>query len=756
MKRADTFLKNTFNNLFFFLTYFIILILSIAPAFAADSPFTSPTNWGATGLMETPTARVIDPGKYRAGLSQVDPYRYYYGTVSPLRGLEINGRLTEIIGVQNNLIDPNWKDYGNYKDKAFDLKYQFIREGKYWPALALSIMDPHGTRMYSGQYLVASKQIYPFDFTIGAGNGRFGKRPLPDKEFGVEIISDFSQWCSDAQMFGGIEFAPSKYFSFMVEYNPIQYEEQTNDPAQKKYFTDSVSSKINYGVRLKPVDWAQLDVSYQRGNQIGFNLSFPFDLEKPLIPIYDMLYAEDAEYKNNPLAGRISRGLYASGFRDIGVMIHDSEIWVEAANDHYYYNTRAIGIILQVLDQLLPDGIQRVYVILVERGIPIISFATDREDLHNFETGVFKVNEYLSLTDIKTNIYEIPEMPLSHKQYFTYGIKPELQLFLNDPSGFLKMRAGASGWLALHPWKGASLVAGAEVYPVNNISTVNEPLSIPVRSDFVEYLEKDMALSRLMFEQIGKTKYEIFGKFAAGLLETQYAGLDAEIAVPFFKGRILAGLSGSLVKKRDAANPFKLNNDDFSDHYDTEFLNARLNLPEVEMASDVKAGKFLAGDKGARITISKFFFNGVILSVWYSLTDTSGFSDPYNDGYHDKGIAISIPLRMFLGRDSRTVYDYSLSPWTRDVAQDIRHWTSLFDFIGRNTEIHLYKDRELLQSDSDYASNPRQNWHDGQSLVSSGRENQISITKFREIGKLKDPASAAAVRLKVFKQPDAE
>ena len=688
-------MKNTFKNLFLCLTFLIILILPSALSFAADDPFTSPANWGVTGLMETPTARVLEPGKYRVGASQVEPYRYYYGTVSPLPGLEINGRMTEILGTNSSPVDPRWKDYGNYKDKAFDFKYQFVSEGKYWPAIALGIMDPHGTRLYSGQYLVASKQIFPFDFTIGMGNGRFGRQPLPNTEFGVEIIQNPSQWLADAQVFGGIAFAPSSKFTFMVEYNPIQYENQTNDPA-RKYFTDGVSSKINYGVRFKPVDWAELDVSYQRGNQIGVNLSFAFNMEKPLMPIYDMPYTEKAEYKNNPLSERISRGLYNSGFRDIGVMISETEIWVAAANDRYYYNTRAIGVILKVLEQLLPQGVQRVNVVLVERGIPLISFTTEREDLHNFETDVFKVGEYLFLAEIKTDTYEMPEMARSYKQYLSYGIKPEIQLLLNDPSGFLKMRAGASGWLALHPWKGASLVVGVEGYPVNNISTINEPLSIPVRSDFVKYLEKDMALSSLMFEQIGKTKYEIFGKFAAGLLETQYAGLDAEIAVPLFKGRILAGLSGSLVKKRDTANPLKLNNDDFSDYYHTEFVNARLNISELEMSIDVKAGEFLAGDKGARITVSKFF-NGVVLSAWYSFTDTSRFSDPYNNGYHDKGIAISIPLRMFLGRDSRTFYDYSISAWTRDVAQDIRHRTSLFDFIGRNTPNYISNDAEMIQ-----------------------------------------------------------
>jgi len=84
MKRADAHLKNTLNNLFLFLTFFTILILSSTTSFADDFPFNSPANWGETGLMETPTARVIDYGKYRVGFSQVEPYRYYYGTVSPL------------------------------------------------------------------------------------------------------------------------------------------------------------------------------------------------------------------------------------------------------------------------------------------------------------------------------------------------------------------------------------------------------------------------------------------------------------------------------------------------------------------------------------------------------------------------------------------------------------------------------------------------------------------------------------------------
>ena len=53
--------------------------------------------------------------------------------------------------------------------------------------------------------------------------------------------------------------------------------------------------------------------------------------------------------------------------------------------------------------------------------------------------------------------------------------------------------------------------------------------------------------------------------------------------------------------------------------------------------------------------------------------------------------------RLFLGRDYRVVPDFSLSPWIRDVGQDISHRTLLFDFIGRNAKIYLDKDAELLQ-----------------------------------------------------------
>jgi len=672
----------------------VLLLLICNLAHAGDEPFADPANWGGTGLMEIPSARVLREGRFRVGVSQIDPYRYYYGAVSPLKGLEVGGRITEVLGVPA----PGFPDYGNYRDKAIDLKYQFIPEGKYLPAVALGIMDLHGTRLYASQYVVASKQIFPFDFTVGYGNGRYGKQPIVSQggEFGAEIFSNPGEWLSDSLFFAGIQFAPSKYFTLMAEYSPIRYQVQTQDPAQPKYFQDAVPSKFNFGIRLKPVEWAEIDLSYQRGNQFGVNFSAAFDLGVPFIPIYDSPFKENAKSRMDPLTRRLVSALYASGFSNIGVMEEGYELRVEAENNKYYYTPKAIGVMLKIVSEIAPVHIQVVHVILSENGIPVLEFTTTKEDMADFFGGKMTAAQFYYLSQLRTDIDQSLSVKKERWQFFDYGLAPQFSMFLNDPSGYLKYRLGAQGWLSYRPWHGAYLIGGLAGYPVNTVSTSNEPLSRPVRSDIVNYMDNAVSLDRLMFEQIVKTKHDIYGMLSGGLLEVEYGGVDGQVAMPFFNGRILLGLSGSIVKKRDPDNTMQFKKDDWTDSYKTGFVNGRLNIPELEMTFDVQAGQFLAGDRGAKFTVSKFF-NGVILSAWYTATDTSIFTDSFNSGYHDKGIAVMIPIRLFIGKDSRTVYKFSLSPWTRDVGQDIDRFTNLFDYIGRNARVYLEKDWSRLQ-----------------------------------------------------------
>jgi len=681
--------------------FLLVMILFVSNGFAADEPFTGPANWGGTGLMEIPTARVIRENSFRVGAGQVEPYRYFYGAISPLPGLEIDGRVTEtMVTVETG--DPNWQGYGNDKDKSVDLKYQIVAEGKYLPALAIGIMDPHGTRQFASQYLVASKQIYPFDFTIGLGNGRFGRRPLPSQGEGikVEMLSDPRGWYADAQFFWGIQFAPSDRYAFMVEYSPIRFHEQTGGSARREYFSEPVPSKYNFGFRYNFYDWAEIALTYQRGNRVGVHFSMPFDIGRPMIPIYDPPYREHPEIALLPVERRIILGLGYEGFSSIGVTLSGNRLTIDLQNNRYFYNSRAVQAALLTIAPMLMnhnasgkhERIDDILLIMKENGAPLYSFRTRTEDLLEYSAERLTYREFLALSTIDTGYAALPAGRKEILPAYVLGYKPQVQLFLNDPSGFWKGRIGLSLWAVYPVWEGGALVAGAAIYPFSNVETVNQPLSIPVRTDIADYMKNKALFERFLFNQVDRLPAtSVYTRITAGLLETQYAGLDLEAAMPVLGGRLLLGLSGSVVKKRDPNNPLLLATDTVKDYYKTAFFNTRLNFPKTDIAVDVKYGMFLAGDKGARITLSKVI-NGVTLSAWYSVTDTSIFSDNINNGYHDKGIFVSVPIRLFTGRESRAVYGQGVSPWTRDVAQDIDHFTSLFDMMGGSTDVFLGKD----------------------------------------------------------------
>ena len=662
------------------------------PDDAGYEPFTRPSNFGVTGLLETPTARLMPENRYRLGATQVHPYRYYYGTVGLYDRIEVNGRVTEIMGVEA-FTDLPGSSYGNDKDKAFDAKFLLLKEGKAFPAVAIVISDPHGTRLYASQSVVASKRIpsLDVDLSLGFGNGRLGTQPLPPQGegFKIEMFTDPSKWAREALPFGGIQYAPTPWLTLLAEYSPIRYERQTNDPAQPKYFQSAVPSPFNVGARLRPLKWLEIDASYQRGNEIGVNASVAFDIGRPLIPIRDVPYAEPVEVSRAPLQDRIAFALADVGFSDIAVSSDAFTLRVDAENDRYFFAPRAVEVLLATISPFVPSNVEYIRVQLKENGIPVAEAATSASVLSGAGGSFFPSERIRAGVGFRSAGFDAPIRPTSHRRWFDYSLKPSFEVFLNDPSGFFKYRFGVAGSVSAFPWRGGTALLGAEGYPLNNISTSNAPLSIPIRSDTAAYKGTQASLSRLLFDQILGTRDPAYFRVEAGMLETMFGGVDAEAALPLWNGRVLAGASGSLVRKRAPDEPFRFLD---TGNYHTALLQGRLNVPEIDAAIDVKLGRFLAGDRGVRLAVSKFI-RGVTLTAWYSDTNTDVFSDPYNRGYHDKGISVDIPIRLFSGRDSETTYRFSLSPWTRDVAQDIDRYLPLFDWIGRNAGVLLDRDQ---------------------------------------------------------------
>ncbi len=175
-------------------------IFFAAPAYPWDAPFDRAANWGGTGLMEIPTARILDDGVIRASVAQALPFQWYGGGMGVFPGVEFTGRFTAITNIPSGL----GPGYGSNKDKAFDLKYQILPESRWLPALAVGWNDFVGTALFESQYVALSRQIFPFDFTVGYGTKRFNGP------------------------FAGIEVSLHPRLHFMAEYNPINYARRSN------------------------------------------------------------------------------------------------------------------------------------------------------------------------------------------------------------------------------------------------------------------------------------------------------------------------------------------------------------------------------------------------------------------------------------------------------------------------------------------------------------------------------------------------
>lgn len=674
---------------------FFIFVYGYVYSANLDNKFNSSANWGGTGLLEIPNARTINESEYRIGITQVKPYRYFFGALSPYKGLELQGTVTEILGTKVEDKSNVWSNYGNYKDKAIGFKYKLIDEDKWLPDLAIGIYDFHGTRLYGSQYIVLSKQIYPIDFTIGFGNGRLGKKPLSsiseeagDSSFKIEMLTNTRQWIKEGQFFYGIQFSPSDKFSLMAEYAPINYKE-LKEPASK-YYKNGVKSNINYGISFSPYDWLNIKGSYQRGQDLGVQLSVKFNIGEPLIPIYNKPYIESDDMKGRPLEKRIIYALSELGFIDISVETSKYAIFLELENNRYFYDHEAITILLETLHGLLPNSVEYINILFTKNGLPSFRLETERTVYNDYLNGKISQDEFYQLSNLDINVSNINFGNKLNSKKFKYGLKPSMGAFLNDPSGFFKYRLGVKGWVEYKFAPGTSIVTSVESYPINNISTTNEPLSIPVRSDITDFKDNKLWLGSMMLDRVDKYSGNIYTRYTVGILETQYAGFDMEVAKPFLNGRVLLGLNSSIVKKRDSEDFFKLKENPEKNYYKTMFLNTRFNFPSKDMFVDFQNGYFLAGDKGTKITVSKII-KGVVFSAWYSYTNTDIFKDSINRNYHDKGISVSIPIRIFKGADSKTSYLFALSPWTRDVAQDISHHNPLFDYIWKDIKIYVDK-----------------------------------------------------------------
>jgi hypothetical protein len=679
----------------------------LAPVFAQgmESPAAMPGNSGSSGLFDMPSARTMEDWNMRFHYARVGNYSTGAITATFLPRFEVSGRITDFTNLP-----------GLATDKAIDFKINIVKEQEFWPAITLGATDIHGTGLFSSRYLVATKYFGPFDVTVGLGQGILGGEVTEGEGSAGEASDDAafhfltSGLKRDTRFFGGLAFHLTENLFLVGEYSSLDYEKLHD-------ISEPAASPINFGVKYR-LGKNLFTLSYQQGREFSGSYAVQFPLrpegmlpwkKRPFWNPTEALQQEAQAATNEELALLLRYHVAAEGFSNVRTSVADAAVWVEIENPSYLSNAKAMGRALRAIVVLAPPRIEWVYLSLKQRDVIVVTVKLGRRDFEAFINDRLDLATLLYFMEFDSEGNELRQVfarrevgasPLTvpyGSQKYQLGVYPVWTTFLNDLSGFFKQRFSLLAQVSYFPWAGGYFTGGLNVPLYNDInSSIATTEKEPIRSDTVDYLSISRArVETLSFDQVFNLPAHWLGRVGLGLFESAYGGGGLEVFRFVGEGRFGLGLEAEWVKKRDLDNGFKFRSG--SPTFQPFFLNLYYKLlPELGLDLGLKLGRFLAGDMGGRIDISRTY-RYFTLGAWYTVTNTDVFTASYNQGYHDKGIYLVVPFSVFKDYENPLKLFYSFRPWGRDTGQMVRQGNALFPMANGLSVDSLKREMDSLK-----------------------------------------------------------
>tara|TARA_Y100001970_G_scaffold121071_1_gene150145 strand:- start:29748 stop:31883 length:2136 start_codon:yes stop_codon:yes gene_type:complete len=671
-------------------------------------------NFSETGLFDMPTARLMSEGSLKFGISSFSPYEVTGITATPFSWLEATFRYTE---VKNQLYGPAFYS-GNqtFKDKSFDFKFRLIKERNYLPSIALGLRDIAGTGVFASEYLVASKRFGNFDATLGIGWGQMAtegniKNPFIslDEGFGDRNKDygglggdfNFGQFFSgqNAAIFGGFEYLFPRYgIRFKAEYDTS---DQSN--AITPLVPIEVDSKINYGISYSLGKWADINLGYQRGNTFQFSIFFKGDYsDKALVPKLDkpvnigtLRPDERRLIRNNK---RFFYSTLLEGLKQEEIYLHaatreENKLSMTINQSKFRSYAMATGRAARIASALSNSDVEIIEIYHLNGNPEMAKVSLARAELDKAIEGKISPTELLLTTDFSSpypqHIKNADFVPRVILPDFLWSMGPALRNHIGGPEAFY---LGQLWWkintnLIIRRGLSLSTVLGVNI--VDNFNEFNNPSysELPhVRSDIQSYLyEGRTNIARMKLDYIWTPYEDIFARIDVGLIEEMFGGFGGEILYRPFGKRYALGVVAHKVRQREYRQRFG-----FRDYKTTtghlemfyEFANG--------INASLLAGKYLAGDKGVTLDLSRRFISGFRLGVYASKTNVP--AEIFGEGTFDKGFYFSIPTQMFLPGYETGSVSFGMSPLTKDAAATLHNHNSLWSITGNTEEYALRRD----------------------------------------------------------------
>ena len=647
---------NALRNLKLILFFFGIFSFTVS----SDSlDYNSYNNHGVVGLINMPTARLYDEGVFGVTLYDGTPDQKITITASPYDWLEASFFYTNIQNKRycEDPADPVCRQ--DYKDKGFNVKVRLKEEGLF-PAIAIGVNDIAGTGYYSSEYIAGSYGIKNLDIHFGLGWGTLSSSDLSFKNPLIYLHDSFETRPSIEATQGG-QFEPSTYFSgdkaspffgasYAIKDNillKIEYDSTKTDGLIKY---ETPSRRINLGLEYKITDNFTIGFFNERDNFY----SFKFIYKKDSSAKKDTFKYESAtETEDDNKYEKLIKNLSKNG---VGV-------------NKIYESGDSIGLELTQFTHPNLDIIEEI-IYLAKSDSGIIKDIKRQYMIADISAYSDLDTQYINNSKL---IYE-----RERKRNFNTSTKLNFRPFLAAREGFLK--------LAILVENNSEYVIKDNFFFASNLKysikdNFNDLVLPPVntfpaqvRSDVKDYLsnlEGRVVIGRAQFDYHLNPKKNNHIMVTAGILEEMFNGYGFEYLYFENKKNYAYGFELFNVKKRDYGLRFgTLDYKTTTGHFNFYYRNHGI----IPFDAKISYGKYLAGDIGATMDLSRTFRNGAKFGVFASFTDVS--AEQFGEGSFDKGLYFSIPLyKNFL--------DYTWRPLTKDPGAKLLRKHTLYDLLVR-------------------------------------------------------------------------
>ena len=672
----------------------------------------SASNYGNTGILETPNARMMPEGQLRFNFSSSFPNEFTSLTASPFPWLEATYRYVEIKNVKYG--PASYSGNQSLKDKGFDVKTLVMKETAYLPAVSIGLRDIAGSGDFSSEYIVSSKKFGSLDLSIGLGWGILGtddniSSPLESFSEGFKTREDNSElggsftvgnWFSgDTALFGGIEYdLPKRGLRFKMEYD-------TSNP-DARGSVSKVRSRVNLGVDYSFSENIDLSAAFERGSQfrVSFRLKGNFlrdTIPKPRPKPVARLNKEQKDKvleDNDVFYTSLNINLRAESILIQAADLRDKEVDVAIASSRFPSVTRPVGRAARMTAALVPDEVEKINIFAMNGDFEVAKFSIGREYFEKADNNELSSAELLDLSEITSSDLEplferAAFQPKVSFPEFNWNMSPGINHQIGGPEGF---------YLGELFWKIDTSIKfkrnlllytsfGFNIY--DTFDELNNPSqsTIPkVRSDIQEYLkEGKQSIQRMQLEYFGQPFKDIFTRLDFGYLEPMFGGFGGEILYRPFEKKYSIGFSAHKVKQRAYNQLFK-----FKDYSTTTgHIGFYYDLP-YQVRSNLLVGKYLAGDRGVTLDLSRRFKSGFTFGVF--ATKTSLSAEEFGEGSFDKGFYISIPTSLFY-TDFRTgIITFGLHPLTKDGGAVLSKHNELISIVGDQNRNSMIRDWDYL------------------------------------------------------------